>query len=70
VRQPKRRVSWALGRFAEAQLAHVHAHALAPQLRVHLAFLAGTVKERIAGLESVPIDLAQKSIVDQASANR
>jgi hypothetical protein len=48
-----------LGPFAEAQLAHAHAHALAPQSPVCLAFLAGAVKEELPDSESVQIDLGQ-----------
>jgi hypothetical protein len=59
-----------LGRFAEAQLAHAHAHALTPQSPVYLAFLAGAVKRELPDWESVQIDLGQNPVAERASANR
>ena len=44
----------AAGRLPEAQLAHAHAHALAPASPVYLAFLAGAVKKGNARLAPCP----------------
>jgi len=49
----------AAGRFAEAQLAHAHAHALAPQSPQYLAFLAGAVRKEMPDWRQVRIDLGQ-----------
>lgn len=47
----------AAGRFAEAQVAYAHAHALVPSSSVYLAFLAGAVKKEMPQWERVRVDL-------------
>jgi len=51
----------AAGRLAEAQLAHAHAHVLAPQSPLYLAFLAGAVRKEMPGWRQVKIDLGQSN---------
>ena len=47
------------GRLAEAQVAHAHAHALAPQNPAYLAFLAAAVKKELPDWQRVQVDLGQ-----------
>jgi regulator of sirC expression with transglutaminase-like and TPR domain len=49
----------AAGRLAEAQVAHAHAHALAPQNPVYLAFLAAAVQKELPDWQRVQVDLGQ-----------
>jgi regulator of sirC expression with transglutaminase-like and TPR domain len=49
----------AAGRWAEAQVAHAHAHALAPQNPVYLAFLAVAVQNELPDWQHVQVDLGQ-----------
>jgi hypothetical protein len=49
----------ASSRFAEAQVAHAHAHALAPQNPVYLAFLAAAVQKELPDWQRVQVDLGQ-----------
>ncbi len=49
----------AAGRLAEAQVAHAHAHALAPQNPVYLAFLAAAVQKELPDWQRVQVDLGE-----------
>ncbi len=49
----------AAGRLAEAQVAHAHAHALAPSSPQYLAFLAGAVNKEMPDWRRVQVDLGQ-----------
>ena len=49
----------AAGRLPEAQVAHAHAHALAPSSRVYLAFLAAAVNKEMPDWHRVRVDLGQ-----------
>ena len=47
----------AAGRLPEAQVAHAHAHALAPSSPVYLAFLAAAVSKEMPDWRRVQVDL-------------
>lgn len=49
----------AAGRLAEAQVAHAHAHALAPSSPQYLAFLAGAVNKEMPDWRRVQVDLGR-----------
>jgi regulator of sirC expression with transglutaminase-like and TPR domain len=49
----------AAGRLPEAQVAHAHAHVLAPKSPVYLAFLAAAVKKELPDWQRVAVDLGQ-----------